>query len=487
MSSPPARSDAETPVDVFDAARAAQVLDATLRGPQFRNSQRQAALLRYLVTEECEGRGERLSAYAIAFDVFERDTSFNPAIDSIVRVEMHRLRGNLQAWGEDPANAESLMLEIRPRSYRPSLVERVPPARGGLAGQLAQRRRLIGLTLAGVGALALVLAVVQGSRVRACKSARPELFLPQSVPGLSAAAADDLVTRLRGMLHYYPLVAIAEGWFGRCQGVPQYDLGLARNPNGISASLMVRGEERIVRTFDVPFDPASSARDHDIAAAQIAFQLGHDAGAVPLDALRQTWTNAPAAEQFSCLMRAHQYYISNAGVTLYPSARACLIKYFRSATKADLPAMLAAFELEPIMTPAQKKYQTHNYYNEAVAAASKIDRLNSELLVVQLREMRLDPKRRRGDIQVVLDEMSNVYEFEPYVQNQLAMARCKSTQEYAAGYENIKLARALTFDGIGLPYAEVYCNLALDRNQDNAKFNEALVNDRAPFVQLLVL
>ena len=60
---------------------------ATLGG-----SARRYALLRYLVNEEIEGRGASIKAYAIARDVMGRPADFDPSTDSIVRVEVVRLR-----------------------------------------------------------------------------------------------------------------------------------------------------------------------------------------------------------------------------------------------------------------------------------------------------------------------------------------------------------------------------------------------------------
>ncbi|PHR58661.1 MAG: hypothetical protein COA43_10420 [Robiginitomaculum sp.] len=61
----------------------------------FGSSKRQHQLLKYLLEETGAGRGKTIKAYSIAVDVLERDESFDNAIDSIVRVEMHRLRKNI--------------------------------------------------------------------------------------------------------------------------------------------------------------------------------------------------------------------------------------------------------------------------------------------------------------------------------------------------------------------------------------------------------
>ncbi len=82
-------------------------LERVLRSSIFKQAERQRRFLTYVVEQELAGRGERLSQYAIAADVFDRDTSFDPLVDSIVRVEARRLRSKLAEYyagngGDDP-------------------------------------------------------------------------------------------------------------------------------------------------------------------------------------------------------------------------------------------------------------------------------------------------------------------------------------------------------------------------------------------------
>ena len=60
-------------------------------GP-FHQSQRRQRFLEYLVNETLPGRGERLKAYNVALEVFERPETFDPTVDPLVRIEAARLR-----------------------------------------------------------------------------------------------------------------------------------------------------------------------------------------------------------------------------------------------------------------------------------------------------------------------------------------------------------------------------------------------------------
>ncbi|MBS0481233.1 MAG: hypothetical protein JSR96_03605 [Proteobacteria bacterium] len=483
------RSDAEDFRDGIDTQRALATLRVALESPQFCNSPRQAALLRYIVTEECEGRGEKLNAYGIAFDVFDRDSSFNPAIDSIVRVEMHRLRGSLQAWGADPANPLSDRLEIRPWSYRPRLVERGNPVEVIPQTDRRRSRRSIWIAMgAAAGAITLIgSAVSWHNRTELCRSARPELDLPQAVANLPRETSALVITRIKEMLEYYPLVTGGNHGFSQCAGVPKYDLAMMKGPLGLNMTLTARENGAVLQTFDVPYDPNGSTRDQDIAAARIAFQLGHDNGYIANDALRRNWSDRSAEGQFVCLMGAHKYFYANAGPTTYAAVRSCLIKEFRRSSMADVPALLAAFELEPRFNPRLRRYQTHDYFDEAVKVASGIDRYNAELIVAQLRAMRLQATLKRGDVQVAIQTLDSVYPYEPYIRNQVAITQCKVTQEYPLAYRNISLYKEILMEDIDLPYAEFYCNVATDNIEMNRKYFEKMLNDTSPYIQLLNL
>ena len=60
-------------------------------GP-FHGSQRRQRFLEYLVNETLAGRGERLKAYSVALEVFERPETLDHTIDPLVRIEAARLR-----------------------------------------------------------------------------------------------------------------------------------------------------------------------------------------------------------------------------------------------------------------------------------------------------------------------------------------------------------------------------------------------------------
>ena len=127
-------------------------------------------LLRYLVVEEIEGRGERLKAYTIATDVFSRGPDFDPSTDSIVRVEVNRLRQALDHFYRTQGESEQVRITIPKGTYRPRFSAQVPVPPSGQSPPIVESdldkvksRQKIGLTiLAGVVVLLVVFAVVRG-------------------------------------------------------------------------------------------------------------------------------------------------------------------------------------------------------------------------------------------------------------------------------------------------------------------------------------
>lgn len=82
------------------------------------------AILSYLVDQELAGKGEALKGYAIATDVLGRGTDFDPGTDSIVRVELRRLRQALALYYATDGAADPVRVTIPSGTYRPSFERR---------------------------------------------------------------------------------------------------------------------------------------------------------------------------------------------------------------------------------------------------------------------------------------------------------------------------------------------------------------------------
>jgi TolB-like protein/Tfp pilus assembly protein PilF len=96
-------------------------LDRIAASAPFHQSQRRQRFLKYLVDETLAGRGERLKAYTIAVEVFERPQSFDPLVDPIVRIEAGRLRDKLREYYEGEGKDDPIRIELPKGSYVPQI------------------------------------------------------------------------------------------------------------------------------------------------------------------------------------------------------------------------------------------------------------------------------------------------------------------------------------------------------------------------------
>ncbi len=168
-------------------------LERMLGGALFSRSERLRRFLRYVVEQKLSGRQHQLSEYAIATEVYDRASSFNPATDTIVRVEARRLRSTLERYYAAEGRPDRVWISVPKGGYEPAfsrkatLPPEVEPDRGvssvavlpfedlGLDGD--QERFCEGVSEEIVGALAEVdgLRVAAGWLVCASDSRHPDI------------------------------------------------------------------------------------------------------------------------------------------------------------------------------------------------------------------------------------------------------------------------------------------------------------------------
>jgi len=111
--------------------------DRILASKGFSGSKRQSAFFGFIVNAALEGQTDRLKEFTLGIEVFEKDESFDPSIDSIVRVEASRLRTKLSEYYVGAGKADSVRIDVPKGHYVPvfSLVN-VPKAKSMLQQNL---------------------------------------------------------------------------------------------------------------------------------------------------------------------------------------------------------------------------------------------------------------------------------------------------------------------------------------------------------------
>ncbi len=113
--SPPAAEDVRAQLAILLAS---PDLDAPARARRF---------LRYVVEETLAGRADRIKAYAIGTEVFERSPDFDAQSDPVVRIEAGRLRRALERYYLSDGRSDPVVITIPKGAYIPHFAWRTPP------------------------------------------------------------------------------------------------------------------------------------------------------------------------------------------------------------------------------------------------------------------------------------------------------------------------------------------------------------------------
>jgi len=106
-----------------------EALDRVLSSKHFAHAPMKQRFLRLICEFHLGGRGNELNEYLIGREVFDRDNSYNPATDPIVRVGAHGIREKLERYYQKEGAGDEIQIEIPIGSYEPSFIRTTQPAR----------------------------------------------------------------------------------------------------------------------------------------------------------------------------------------------------------------------------------------------------------------------------------------------------------------------------------------------------------------------
>ncbi len=102
-----------------------KALDRVLNSKHFVHAPMKQKFLRLTCDFHLNGRGGELNEYLIGREVFDRDDSYNPATDPIVRVGAHGVREKLALYYQRDGADDELRIEIPIGSYEPVFIRTV--------------------------------------------------------------------------------------------------------------------------------------------------------------------------------------------------------------------------------------------------------------------------------------------------------------------------------------------------------------------------
>ena len=114
----------EPTVAQLDPGSVRAQLRRILASREFALSDRMCRFLRLVVSDTLQGKSDDLKEYRLGLEVFDRQKSFDPGADPIVRVEARRLRAKLAKYYGDEGRHDDILIELPKGGYVPSFRRR---------------------------------------------------------------------------------------------------------------------------------------------------------------------------------------------------------------------------------------------------------------------------------------------------------------------------------------------------------------------------
>jgi hypothetical protein len=106
-----------------------QTLARVLNSKYFVHAHKKRQFLSVVSDFYLNGRGHELNEYVLAYDVFGRDSTYNPSADPIVRVVAHEIRKKLESYYQNEGAGDDIRMELPAGSYQPVFHRQLlPPA-----------------------------------------------------------------------------------------------------------------------------------------------------------------------------------------------------------------------------------------------------------------------------------------------------------------------------------------------------------------------
>ena len=225
------------PLDAIDGLSNAEILMAmnrVLAVSEFQANPSASAFLRFVVEETLAGRGDRLKAFAIATLALRQPDSFNPQINSLVRVQATRLRAMLDHYYVRPGADDPIRISLPRGAYqlhleRATYAPREAPAGPVGSKEVAATDQKWSRRRATLLSLAMAVAVLLGTvilYVYSAPSGRPRPPRPgfTSPPSIAVSWSSSTGQEAEGARFAFTLVNALE------QGLGGFDYVRIRQP-----------------------------------------------------------------------------------------------------------------------------------------------------------------------------------------------------------------------------------------------------------------
>lgn len=138
-----------TSAETISADQVREQLDRILKSKAFQTVERLKRFASFIVSETIEGRGDQLKEFVVGMQVFNKESSFDPRNDPIVRVQARRLRARLARYYAEEGQSDEIVIELPKGGYAVTLQRRENPSpRRSVTASLVSRNTVVVLPFA---------------------------------------------------------------------------------------------------------------------------------------------------------------------------------------------------------------------------------------------------------------------------------------------------------------------------------------------------
>ncbi len=118
-----------------------EALERVLTSRRFRGSARKRRFLKFVVEQTQAGHADRIKAFTIAIDVFDRDANFDPLLDPVVRIQAGRIRRCLEQYYLGEGAEDPIEITIPKGGYVPRFLMKQGTAAAGTSDPSVEDER----------------------------------------------------------------------------------------------------------------------------------------------------------------------------------------------------------------------------------------------------------------------------------------------------------------------------------------------------------
>jgi hypothetical protein len=146
-------------------------IDRLLQSKTFQTSEVHRRLLQYLADRTLAGDADRLKEYTVGLEAFGKPSTYDPKHDSIVRLQMGRLRQKLAVYYQSEANGDPILVTLPKGAFKLVFEGHETPAT--TEEDAARSRKILRLLVAGLAVVAVWAIVATVVAIRASRQAAP--------------------------------------------------------------------------------------------------------------------------------------------------------------------------------------------------------------------------------------------------------------------------------------------------------------------------